>query len=65
MNQREERYSWTHTPRGHDLTLLRELQELSPAERIGRNCAMAEWVEKLRNATIGSNATRSDLSKPG
>jgi hypothetical protein len=36
------------TPRGHDLTLMRELQELTPAERIERNCRMAELVEELR-----------------
>jgi hypothetical protein len=38
------------TPRGHDVSLLRELQELAPAQRIERNCRMAEWVEKLRAA---------------
>lgn len=51
------------TLRGHDLTLLQELQELTPAERIARNCAMAEWVEKLQ-AAAQDHATRSDLSKP-
>lgn len=43
-------FSEERTPRGHDLTLLRELQELSPAERIERNCQMAELVEQLRVA---------------
>ena len=51
------------TPRGHDLTLLQELQELTPAQRITRNCEMADWIEKLQAAT--NDATRSDLSKPG
>lgn len=51
------------TPRGHDLTLLQELQELTPAERIARNCAMAEWVEKLQ-AAAQEHATRRDLPKP-
>lgn len=50
------------TPRGHDLTLLQELQDLTPAERIARNCAMAEWAEKLQ-AAAKDHATRSDLSK--
>lgn len=49
------------TSRGHDLTLLQELQELTPAERIARNCSMVEWIEKLQAA---AHATRSDLSKP-
>ena len=48
------------TPRGHDLTLLQELQELTPAERIIRNCAMVEWIEKLQ-AAAQDHATRSDL----
>jgi hypothetical protein len=51
------------TPRGHDLTLLQELQELTPAQRITRNCEMADWIEKLQAAT--NNATRGDLPKPG
>ena len=51
------------TPRGHDLTLLQELLELTPAERIARNCAMAEWVEKLQTAAQ-DYATRRDLPKP-
>jgi hypothetical protein len=38
------------TPRGHDLGLLRELQELSPAERIRRNSRMVDLMEKLRVA---------------
>jgi hypothetical protein len=53
----------THTPRGHDLSLLQEMQELTPAQRIRRNCEMAGWVEKLQIAT--HHATRSDLPKPG
>jgi hypothetical protein len=52
------------TPRGHDLTLLEELQELTPAQRIARNCEMAEWIEKLQTATR-ADAARPDLSKPG
>jgi len=51
------------TPRGHDLSLLRELQELTPAERIARNCAMADWIEKLQ-AAAQDTATRRDLPKP-
>ena len=51
------------TPRGHDLSLLQEIQELTPAQRIRRNCEMAVWVEKLQIAT--HHATRSDLPKPG
>ena len=51
------------TPRGHDLTLLQELQELTPAERIARNCAMVEWFEKLQ-AAAQEHATRRDLPKP-
>jgi hypothetical protein len=38
------------TPRGHDVSLLRELQEITAAERIERNCRMAELVEQLRLA---------------
>jgi hypothetical protein len=52
------------TPRGHDLSLLLEMQELTPAQRIARNCEMAAWIEKLQAATR-DHATRSDLSKPG
>jgi hypothetical protein len=51
------------TARGHDLTLLQELQELTPAQRITRNCEMADWIEKLQAAT--NDATRSDIPKPG
>lgn len=51
------------TPRGHDLSLLQEMQELTPAQRIRRNCEMAAWAEKLRSAT--HHATRNDLPKPG
>lgn len=51
------------TPRGHDLTLLQELQELTPAERIARNCAMVEWIEKLQTA-VQDHAARNDLPKP-
>lgn len=51
------------TPRGHDLTLLQELQELTPAERITRNCEMADWIEKLQAAARG-HATGPDLPKP-
>jgi hypothetical protein len=51
------------TPRGHDLSLLQEMQELTPAQRIRRNCEMAAWVETLQTAT--HHATRSDLPKPG
>jgi hypothetical protein len=51
------------TPRGHDLSLLQEMQELTPAQRIQRNCEMAAWIEKLQTAT--SDATRSDLPKSG
>jgi hypothetical protein len=51
------------TPRGHDLSLLEEMQELTPAQRIRRNCEMAAWVEKLQTAT--HHATRSDLPKLG
>ena len=53
----------SYTARGHDLTLLQELQELTPAQRITRNCEMADWIEKLQAAT--DSATRSDLPKPG
>jgi hypothetical protein len=51
------------TPRGHDFTLLLELQELTPAQRIARNCDMAAWIEKLQAATK-DHATRSDLPQP-
>lgn len=64
MSSRDERSSWAQTPRGHDLTLLRELQELTPADRIARNCEMAAWIEKLQAATR-DYATRSDLPKLG
>jgi hypothetical protein len=49
------------TPRGHDLTLLRELQELTPAERIKRNCEMVELIEKLQAAGVKSDEARRDL----
>lgn len=51
------------TPRGHDLTLLRELQSLSPAERIERNCRMAELVEKLREAGEKARGAARDLPR--
>jgi hypothetical protein len=50
------------TPRGHDLSLLLEMQELTPTQRIARNCEMAAWIEKLQAATR-DHATRSDLPK--
>jgi hypothetical protein len=46
------------TPRGHDVSLLRELQELTPAKRIERNCRMAELVEKLRAAGEAHESSR-------
>lgn len=46
----------SHTARGHDLTLLQELQELIPAQRITRNCEMADWIEKLQ-AALRAHAT--------
>lgn len=49
------------TPRGYDLTLLRELQELSPAERLERNWRMAELVEELKVAGEKARATERDL----
>ena len=52
-----------HTPRGHDLTLLQEMLDLTPAERIARNCEMVDWIEKLQAATQ-NHATRRDLPKP-
>ncbi len=52
------------TPRGHDLSLLQEMQMLTAAQRITWNCEMAAWIEKLQAAT-SDHATRSDLSKPG
>jgi hypothetical protein len=61
MNNKLE--TGSHSARGHDLTLLQELQELTPAQRITRNCEMADWIEKLQAAT--NDATRSDLPKPG
>lgn len=52
----------SRTLRGHDLTLLRELQELTPAERVERNCQMAELVEELKAA--GERlATERDLPR--
>jgi hypothetical protein len=56
--------TWTATgctPRGHDLTLLRELQELTPAERLERHWRMAEFVEELRTAGEKVRATERDL----
>jgi hypothetical protein len=38
------------TPRGHDVGLLRELQELNPDERLRRNSLMVDLMEKLRAA---------------
>lgn len=51
------------TPRGHDLTLLQELQELTPAERIARNCAMADWIEKLQAAAPGHAAGNGAMAE--
>jgi hypothetical protein len=51
------------TPCGHDLSLLRELQELSPAERIARNCAMADWIEKLQAASLDQPKDREHLDQ--
>ena len=51
------------TPRGHDLSLLRELQELTPAERIARNCAMVDWIEKLQAAAQDQPKDREHLDQ--
>jgi hypothetical protein len=50
--------------RGHDLTLLLELQGLTPAERLERNWRMAELVEELRVAGEKCRATKRDLPNP-
>lgn len=50
--------------RGHDLTLLLELQGLTPTERLERNWRMAELVEELRVAGEKSRATERDLPHP-
>ena len=49
------------TPRGHDLTLLRELQELTPTERLERHWRMAALVEELKAAGEKTRATERDL----
>jgi hypothetical protein len=49
------------TPRGYDLTLLRELQELTPAERLEQHWRMAELVEELRAAGEKARATERNL----
>lgn len=49
------------TSRGHDLALLRELQELKPAERLERNWRMAELVEELRAAGEKVRAAERNL----
>lgn len=54
----------SRTPRGHDVTLLRELQELTPAERLERNWRMVELVEELRAAGEEVRATERDLPNP-
>jgi hypothetical protein len=56
-------FSEERTPRGHDLTLLRELQELTPEERIERNCRMAQLIGQLR-AAGEAYAAESDLRSP-
>jgi hypothetical protein len=53
------------TPRGHDLTLLRELQELTPAERLERNWRMAELVEELRAAAVIGQVSEHSHSLKG
>lgn len=50
--------------RGHDLTLLRELQGLTPAERLERNWRMAELIEELKAAGEKARAAERDLSDP-
>ena len=50
-----------YTVRGHDVTLLLELQALSPAERLERNWRMAELIEELRAAGQRAHATKPDL----
>ena len=50
------------TPRGHDLSLLRELLELSPEERVRRNAEMVRLIERLRQARAEGSAARSDTS---
>lgn len=50
MELEEEIEATERTPRGQDVSLLRELQELSPAERIRRNSQMVDLMEKLRAA---------------
>lgn len=52
------------TPRGHDVTLLRELQDLSPLERLEWNCRMAELVEKLQKAGEKARGAARDLPRP-
>jgi hypothetical protein len=49
------------TPRGHDVGLLRELQELNPAERLRRNSQMVDLMERLR-AAGGRLETRGGVS---
>ena len=49
------------TPRGHELALLHELQELTPAERLERNWRMAELVEELRAAGEKARAAKRNL----
>jgi hypothetical protein len=51
----------SRTPRGHDLTLLHELQELTPAERLERHWRMAELIEELKAAGEKARATERDL----
>lgn len=54
--------SYTH--RGHDLTLLYEIQKMTPAERLERNWRMAELVQELRAAGEKSRAAERDLPNP-
>ena len=53
------------TPRGHDRTLLRELQELTPSERIARNCQMVKLVKQLQAAGEKARGSERDLPRPG
>ena len=49
------------TPRGHDLSLLREMLDLTPEERIERNVQFVALIEELRGAKWDLDGPPGDL----
>lgn len=49
------------TPEGHDVSLLREMLALSPAQRILRNAQWVRMIEAMRSGLVSSDEPRGGL----